>query len=113
MGYRLRPIPSDPGCGRYNQADMSERKVSPAEPVSELRRISIRDNGEPLVNFLELCPDLRLDRPRFNYRRETLLRQSAAERLCRANERLLRKGLRIQVIEGWRAPLIQRRMYAA
>ncbi|AIE83910.1 M15 family metallopeptidase [Fimbriimonas ginsengisoli] len=92
---------------------MAGRKISPAEPVTELRRIPIRENGEPLVDFLELCPELRLDRPRFTYRRETVMRKEVAERLCRANEALMRNGLRIQVIEGWRAPLIQRRMYGA
>lgn len=90
---------------------MSSRKISLAEPVTELRRIKIQENGEPLVDFLQLGPDLRLDRPRFNYRRETMLRQSAAERLVRANERLLSQGLRLHVVEGWRAPFIQARMY--
>jgi len=92
---------------------MEQGRISPAEPVSELRRIKIRENGEPLVDFLELCPDLKLDRPRFTYRRETMLRQEAAIRLCRANEWLMKKKLRMQVVEGWRAPLIQRRMYGA
>jgi D-alanyl-D-alanine dipeptidase len=88
-------------------------KISKAEPVTALRRVKIHECGEPLVDFLQLCEDLRLDPPRFTYRRETLLRQGAAERLCEANAVLLRQNLRIQVIEGWRAPLIQRRMYRA
>jgi len=86
---------------------------SKAEPVTELRRVKIVENGEPLVDFLKLCPELRLDRPRFHYRRETLLRQGAAERLRDANLSLLSRGYRIQVIEGWRAPFIQKRMYAS
>ncbi|MDR3691329.1 MAG: M15 family metallopeptidase [Fimbriimonas sp.] len=86
---------------------------SKAEPVTELKRVKIVDNGEELVDFLQLCPDLRQDRPRFNYRRETLLRRTPAEMLRNANQALMRKGYRIQVIEGWRAPFIQRRMYAA
>ena len=85
---------------------------SPAEPVSALRRIPIAECGEPLVDFLALCPDLFLDRPRYRYRRETLLRRTVAERLCAAN-RLLPSGFRLAVIEGWRAPHIQRRMYLA
>lgn len=88
-------------------------RISRAEPVSELRKVRIRESGEPLVDFLQMCSELRLDPPRFNYRRETTLRQSAAERLCVANEIAMRQGRRIQVIEGWRAPLIQRRMYGA
>jgi len=88
-------------------------RLSIAEPVSELRKVRIRDNGEPLVDFLELCPDLQMDRPRFTYRRETVLRKTVAEKLCAANAALMSKGFRILVVEGWRAPHIQRRMYAA
>ena len=82
------------------------RKISIAEPVTELRRIPIRDNGEPLVDFMELCPELVLDRPRFNYRRETLLRQSVAEKLCEGQGRLP-QGYKFAIVEGWRpyAPL--------
>lgn len=86
---------------------------SKAEPVTELRRVKIVECGEEMVDFLQLCPELKLDRPRFKYRRETLLRRSVAEKLRDANLALMRKGYRIQVIEGWRAPFIQRRMYAA
>lgn len=88
-------------------------KISPAEPVTAMRSIKIRENGEPLVDFLEVCPDVKFSEPVFTYRRETYLRQSTAERLGRANERLMGQGYRIQILEGWRAPLIQRRMYAA
>lgn len=86
---------------------------SKAEPVTELRRVKIVESGEPLVDFLQTCPGLRLDRPRFTYRRETVVRQSVAAMLCDADARLREKGLRLAIIEGWRAPLIQRRMYAA
>lgn len=85
-------------------------QLSVAEPVSQLRRIRILECGEPLVDFLAMCPRLRLDRPRFTYRRETVVRLSVAEKLCRAASRMP-KGYGISVIEGWRAPLIQQRMY--
>ncbi|MEZ0327919.1 MAG: M15 family metallopeptidase [Fimbriimonas sp.] len=85
--------------------------ISIAEPVTALRRVRIVERGEPLVDFLQECPALQLDRPRFNYRRETLLRKGVCERLCAANEALLGKGLHVRVVEGWRAPIIQRRMY--
>jgi zinc D-Ala-D-Ala dipeptidase len=84
--------------------------ISIAEPVSELRRIKIVENGEPLVDFLKTCPKLVMDRPRFAYRRETVVRKSVAEKLCQAAESLP-NGYRLAIIEGWRAPLIQRRMY--
>ena len=91
---------------------MRSEKISSAEPVSQLRYVKIVDNGEELIDFLAFCPDLIQDRARFHYRRETLLRRSMAEKLCQAN-RNLPDGYRLAIIEGWRAPYIQRRMYQA
>lgn len=84
--------------------------ISISEPVSQLRKVKIFENHEPLVDFLQICPLLELDKPQFNYRRETLVRQSVAEKLCEATK-LLPKGIKIAVLEGWRAPAIQQRMY--
>ncbi|MHB8637231.1 MAG: M15 family metallopeptidase [Fimbriimonadaceae bacterium] len=86
------------------------KPISLAEPVSDLRRIAILENGEPLVDFLRL-PNVVLGEPRFDYRRETLLRRGVAERLAVAAASLP-AGYRLAVIEGWRAPHIQRRLYA-
>ena len=91
---------------------MTDNRISPAEPVSQLRHVKIVECGEELVDFLQLCPGLLFDRPRFRYRRETLLRRTVAEKLCEA-ERLLPNGYRLLVVEGWRPPHIQRRMYRA
>lgn len=85
---------------------------SPAEPISQLRSVRIIENGESLVDFLQLCPDLIWDKPRFHYRRETVLRRSVAEKLCQANANLP-AGYKLAIIEGWRPPHIQRRMYLA
>jgi D-alanyl-D-alanine dipeptidase len=85
-------------------------KNSIAEPVSLLKKIKIQECGEPLVDFLEACPRIVFDKPRFQYRRETLIRKSVAERLCVAADSLPR-GYKIAVLEGWRAPIIQQRMY--
>lgn len=63
-----------------------------------------------MVDFMAECPKLIFDKPRFHYRRETLMRQSLLERLCRAADRLP-NGYRFAILEGWRAPLIQKRMY--
>src|SRR5438270_656389 len=54
-------------------------RPSAAEPVTQLRRVKIVECGEELVDFLEACPGLLLDAPRFQYRRETLLRRTVAE----------------------------------
>ena len=74
------------------------RKLSLAEPVTALRPIPIHDNGEPLVDFTDVCPRLLLDRPRFNYRRETLLRETVANMICKADS-LLPPGYRLAVVE--------------
>jgi D-alanyl-D-alanine dipeptidase len=85
-------------------------RISPAEPVTQLRHVPIVESGQPLVDFLELCPLLLLDRPRFHYRRETKLRLEVAERLCQAAH-ALPSGYRLAIVEGWRPPYIQERMY--
>src|SRR5690349_5262115 len=86
------------------------KKISPAEPVSELRHVKIVECGEPLVDYLQLCPLLVKANPVFKYRYETVVRQSVAERLCAA-ARALPKGYKLGILEGWRPHHIQRRMY--
>ena len=89
-------------------------RISPDEPSSALRRIPIRDNGEPLVDLL--LPGSRLywvpRHPVFAYERFRLLRAGAAERLARAAEGLP-NGWQLAVVEGWRHPEFQRQMHAA
>jgi D-alanyl-D-alanine dipeptidase len=87
-----------------------QRKISLSEPVTELRHVKIVECGEELADFLARCPDLKMDRPRFNYQRATVLRSSVAEKICQA-DRLLPGGYRLAIVEGWRPPYIQRRMY--
>lgn len=87
------------------------RKLSIEEPVSLLRHIKIEECGEELVELMD-HPRLFLDRPRFNYRRETVVRKSVCEFLWRAAD-ALPKGFKLAIVEGWRPPHIQRRMYAA
>lgn len=89
---------------------MTSTSPSTSEPVTLLRRVPIVECGEEMVDFLALCPGLLLDAPRFHYRRETLLRRTVAAKLCQAN-RCLPSGYQLAVVEGWRPPHIQRRMY--
>ena len=84
----------------------------PHEPTAALCGIPIHDEGEPLVEFLHLSDRLFLDRPRFDYKREKLLRKSVAERLAQAAERLT-TGYSLGIVEGWRPPFIQERMFRA
>lgn len=88
------------------------RRPSPAEPVSELRRVKIVENFEPLVDFLKIHPNLVQARPRFDYRREHRVRETVADSMLAA-ARALPKGLKLAVVEGWRPPYIQRRMHAS
>jgi zinc D-Ala-D-Ala dipeptidase len=89
------------------------KKISLTEPVTDLRRIPIRECGEPLVDIFEVCPNLLFDRPRFNYTRETLARESLARMLAEAQASLEKKGYGLSIIETWRPPHIQKRMYMA
>ncbi|RYG20182.1 hypothetical protein EON82_20525 [bacterium] len=84
----------------------------PTEPVSEVCRVPIHDNGEPMVDVLTLSERIFLDRPRFDYKRESLLRVGVAERLAQAAERLP-AGYSFGLVEGWRPPFIQARMFRA
>lgn len=85
----------------------------PAEPTSAMRPIPIRESGEPLVPFTAPPYGLTLDRPRFHYRRETWARQGLAERLAAADADLRRERYGLLILECWRAPVIQRRMFRA
>lgn len=85
-------------------------RISPAEPISELRHVPICECGEPFVDFLAENPDLILDRPRFDYTRVTLARASVSRMLGEAAKRLP-PGYRMAIVECWRPPHIQRRMY--
>jgi len=86
------------------------RPPSPAEPVTELRKVKIVECGEPLVDFLARCPELIPVQPVFAYTRASLVRESVAKKLERAVS-LLRNGYRLGVLEGWRPKYIQRRMW--
>lgn len=85
-------------------------KLSIEEPVSHLRYIPVVENGEPLMSWLG-HPRILQDRARFNYHRETVSRKSVVEFLWRAAD-ALPKGYKLAIVEGWRPPYIQRRMFA-
>lgn len=89
------------------------------EPLAALRRIGIRDNGEPLVDiltFAEPASNPKLlwapEHPVFQYERERRIREGVARMLGRAAA-LLSEGTFLQIVEGWRSPEAQRMMYRA
>jgi D-alanyl-D-alanine dipeptidase len=84
------------------------------EPLRDLRRIRIRDNGEPLVDPMAFSDGLRWahQHPVFRYERARLTREGVARRLAAAQARLP-AGVHLQIVEGWRSPEAQRMMYQA
>jgi hypothetical protein len=85
-----------------------QRTISLAEPVTALRHVPIREGGEPLVDFHALYPRLLMDKPRFHYRRETLIRESVAAMLARADANLP-NGYRLAIPPARAAPSHNRR----
>ncbi|MBI3909790.1 MAG: D-alanyl-D-alanine carboxypeptidase family protein [Armatimonadetes bacterium] len=83
-----------------------------SEPLRDLRRIKIIENGEPLVDILAFSRDLRWaeSHPVFDYVRVRWCRRIVARMLAQAQQRLP-KGIHLGIVEGWRSPEIQRMMY--
>ena len=90
---------------------VADRVPSIWESVTALRRILITENNEPLVDFRTSYPDLMFDRPHFRYTRATFAREALAQKLGQAEETLRKQGFRLAIVEVWRPPHIQRRMY--
>lgn len=89
---------------------MSQR-VSANEPVTLLRRVPIQECGEPLVDYTG-HPRMFVGGPIWGYERQTLLRESVRDRLWSAAD-TLPHGFAFSIVEGWRPPHIQERMYLA
>jgi D-alanyl-D-alanine dipeptidase len=96
--------------------------MSPARParrpsvesLAAQARVPIRDNGEPLVDFVGLSPRLLFaeKHPSYGFARVHVVRRRVAEMLVEAAERLP-TGLNLTIVEGWRSPAVQRQMYEA
>jgi len=84
------------------------------ESLRAQARVPIRDNGEPLVDFVGRSPRLLFaqEHPAFDLPRVHLVRRRVAEMLVAAAESLP-EGLNLTVVEGWRAPAVQRQMHEA
>lgn len=91
---------------------MKPKQISVTEPVTALQYVPIQENFDPLVDFTSYCPDLLIDTQRFVYQRQNWVRKSVADRLNEATTKVP-KGLKLALLEGWRAPHIQLRMYLA
>ena len=89
-------------------------QTQPAEDQDELDAVLIKDNGEPLVDFLASCDSEKLifspTHPVFDFPRVHLLRASVARMICEAAQQLP-DGMRLQIVEGYRPIAVQRAMY--
>ena len=75
------------------------------EPVEELNEIRIEDNGEPLVEILKACPEIRFSstHPKFpDNPRTCRARKTVAEMLCKAQS-YLPEGLHLEIQDGYRS----------
>jgi D-alanyl-D-alanine dipeptidase len=82
------------------------------EPLEWLIPIPIEDNGEPLVDVFEVCPDLKWlhESPRFDFPRFGTARVSVANMLAHAQS-LLPDGLHLLIIGAFRPFETQKAMY--
>lgn len=80
-----------------------------AEDQDELDAVPIEECGEPLVDFLEFCPQLIFapEHPVFEFPRVHMVRLSVAKMLKDAARRVP-AGLRLQIVEGYRPLAVQR-----
>jgi zinc D-Ala-D-Ala dipeptidase len=83
-----------------------DRSRGRPEPIRLLNKIAELDNGEPLVNILEACPLIVVEKPQVI----PYLRKTVAEMLHNASTRLP-QGLRFVVIDAWRPIERQQRIY--
>ncbi|HEX8550534.1 MAG TPA: M15 family metallopeptidase [Abditibacteriaceae bacterium] len=82
------------------------------EHIDDLVKIPIEDNGEPLVDVFQVCPQLSwmTENMRFDFPRSGLGRESLAFML-RTAQGLLPSGVRLQVVGVLRSFAIQKQMY--
>ncbi len=82
------------------------------EPLEWLIPIPIEDNGEPLVDIFQVCPDLKWlhESPRFDFPRFGTARISVANMLAHAQS-LLPEGLHLLIIGAFRPFETQKAMY--
>lgn len=74
---------------------LHQKRHPVVEPIAELNRIKIRDNGEPLVDALKALKSAQIHPERKNYRKESPYRFHARETvvsMLRRAERALPKG---------------------
>ncbi len=98
---------------------MQERPCCPlvvptyGEPIEELNKIKIVDNGEPLVQVLKHCPGITFaaEHPKFpGSPRTCWVRRTVADMLCEAHS-YLPEGIHLEIQDAWRSPVSQMELW--
>jgi D-alanyl-D-alanine dipeptidase len=80
-----------------------------------MKRVKLRECGEPLVDVLALCPKIIFDPRVKNCSPTAYLRKSVADMLIAAQEKYLPEGVHFVILDAWRPVSIQkgyRKMFA-
>lgn len=83
------------------------------EPIEELNKVRIEDNGEPLVQVLQLCPEIRFaaEHPKFaDSVRTCWARKTVAEMLCQAQS-YLPPGYYLEIQDVYRSGDSQKMLF--
>ncbi|MEV5479452.1 MULTISPECIES: nitrilase-related carbon-nitrogen hydrolase [Streptomyces] len=101
------PVPGD--GAELVLSDVRDRITLMADPA--IAAIPVKECGEPLVDIRTAAPALLVAKDRHDARGHFAhLRQGVLQRLLAAQE-LLPDGLRLQIVEGYRPPALQRRYF--
>jgi D-alanyl-D-alanine dipeptidase len=107
------PIQDEIGLEPPDDAVLTRPQIDHyGEPISELVKIDIQDNGEPLVDIFAMSRRITwaVEGPRWNFPRTGLARESVARMLAHA-QKLLPDGLRLHITGAFRPFEIQKKMY--
>jgi D-alanyl-D-alanine dipeptidase len=82
------------------------------EPIRDLKKIKVKDNGEPLVDVKKICPKIiiGLEPSRLKKEKSIFVRKRVAEMLKKA-QKLLPDGYNFKIQDGWRPLKEQERYY--
>jgi len=82
------------------------------EPLKALKKIKIKDNGEPLVDIKKFCPQviIGLEKHRLRKEKSIFVRETVAKMLKRA-QKFLPPGYKFKILDGWRPLKEQKRYY--
>ena len=88
------------------------RKNSLVEPITELNKIKIKDNGEPLVDLTKHCPQIAFhNEPDFWGERRLYYARRAVANMLNEAQSFLPKGYKLYITSSYRTLDKQRKIY--